>query len=84
MTGTFSPLTAVPRLPAPATLKGHGSVAVLHQLAPACHADIQIGDLLAQGIAVDPQQIRTFGLIAAGRVQRDLDQRVSTSRRIRL
>ena len=43
-------------------------VALLHQLAAACHADIQIGDLLAQSIAVNPQQIGTFGLIAGGSV----------------
>ena len=43
-------------------------VALLHQLAAACHADIQIGDLLAQSIAVNPQQIGAFGLIAGGGV----------------
>jgi hypothetical protein len=54
---------------------GHSCVAVLHQLAAPCHADIEVGDLLAQGIAVDAEQIGTFRLIAARRVERDLDER---------
>ena len=51
------------------------SVAVLHQFASPCHADIEVGDLLSERIAVDPQQIRTFRLISTGCIQRDLDQR---------
>jgi hypothetical protein len=50
-------------------------VADLHQLAAACHADIEFGDLFSQGIAVDAQEIGTFCLISGCRIQRDLDQR---------
>ena len=50
-------------------------VALLHQFATACHANIQIGDLFAQGIAVDAEQIGTFSLIARGRIKGNFDQR---------
>ena len=47
----------------------HASVAFLHQFAAPCHLYIEICDFLAQGIAVDAQQIGTFGLIPAGCVE---------------
>ena len=34
---------------------GHGSVAVLHQFAAACHANIEVRDLLAQRISIDAE-----------------------------
>jgi hypothetical protein len=53
----------------------HEPVACLHQLAAACHANIQIGDLFPQGIAVDAQKFGTFCLVAARRLEGDFDQR---------
>ena len=52
------------------------AVAVLHQLAAACHLDSQFGDLLAQSIAIDPEQVGAAGLVAACRVEGDFDQRL--------
>ena len=49
-------------------------VAVLHQLAAACHANIEVGDLLSERISVDAQQIGASGLISAGRIQRNLNK----------
>ena len=53
----------------------HAYVAVLHQFAAPCHADIQLCDLLSQSIAVDPEQIRAFGLISSRGVQCNFNQR---------
>src|SRR6056297_2292062 len=60
----------------PALLRqsGHGSVALLHQFPAACHADILIGDLFSQRIAVYAQKIGAAGLVAARGIQRNLDQ----------
>ena len=52
----------------------HSYVAVLHQFAPPCHVDIEIGDLLSEGIPVNAQKIGAFRLIAARRIEGDLDQ----------
>ena len=50
-------------------------VAVLHQLTTACHVNIEIGDLLAQRIAIDAKQIGAFRLITTGCIERNFDQR---------
>ena len=50
-------------------------MAVLHQFAAACHADIEFGDLLAQSIAIDAQKVGAFRLISGRRIQRNFDQR---------
>ena len=62
-------------LPKGMFLWGHGYVAILHQFAAACHANIEFGDLLSERISVDPKQIRAFGLISACGVEADLNQR---------
>ena len=53
----------------------HCYVAVLHQFAASCHLNIEIRDLLSEGISVNPKQIRTFCLISARRFEGNLDQR---------
>src|SRR5215510_7432863 len=40
------------------------------------HLDFQVSDLLAQGVAVDPQEISSADLIAPRSCQRDRQQRV--------
>ena len=42
----------------------HASVAVLHQFATPCHAYIEVGDLLSQGIS-EALNSTAFGLVAA-------------------
>ncbi len=79
--GRTAPHTAIScgLLPADAA-RATLAVAVLHQLAATCHANIKIGDLLAQGIAIDAEKIGAFRLIAGGGIQRNLDQRQSPPR----
>src|SRR5262245_15748849 len=49
-----------------------------HPRSPAAaeHLNIEIADFLAQGVAVDPQQVGGPDLVAAGRRQRHRQQRV--------
>ena len=49
-------------------------MAVLHHFAASCHDYIQLGDLLAQCIAVDAKQVGAFCLIARCCRQCNLDQ----------
>ncbi len=72
-------LVSLPRCGAGDTL----DVAVLHQLAAASHADIEIGDLLAQCIAIDAQKVGAFRLISAVASSAISIRGISTSRNMR-
>jgi hypothetical protein len=41
-------------------------VALLHHFASACHDNFKVVDFFAQGIAINAEQIGTFGLVAGG------------------
>src|SRR5262249_56792971 len=40
------------------------------------HLDVEVADLLAQGVAIDPEQVGGADLVAAGRRQGDRQQRM--------
>ena len=54
-----------------ATTKGN---ALTPWSAPAGYRDPQFANLFAQGVAVDPEQLRGTDLVAVGRLQGKLDQ----------